>query len=272
MTRWLKRLFRFFLLVFIVGAVGLIWLLSQRDTLIEAGTAIDEQRTIEQAVKGVEIATSRVDVKVMYSHIPTARIGLVGKVSEEQRKQIQLQSEVKADGSLQVKVIEQQGANLFFMGRSWLQLQVLLPETDDSYDRLQVKTDTGDVSIHTVSAKEGKVFSSTGDIDLLGFHGDTLEVKTETGDINLIDTQAAMQLTSTTGDVDVLNVPELLHALKVSTETGDVQITFAKQPAAVDLDLEAPIGDIEVGWTKGSYSVGGPTLSVKSSTGDIRIQ
>lgn len=272
MTRWLKRLFRFFLLIFIVGAVGLIWLFSQKDTLIEAGTAIDEQRTIEQAVKGVEITTSRVDVEVMRSNIPTARIGLVGKLSEEQRKHIQLQSEVLADGNLQVKVIEQQGANLFFMGRSWLKLQVVLPESDASYGRLRVKTDTGDVNIHTVSAKQGGVSSSTGDIDLIGFNGDTLEVKTETGDINMIDTQADMQITSTTGDVDVLNIPELLHPLKVRTETGDVQITFAKQPAAVDLNLEASIGDIEVGWTKGSYNEGGPSLSVKTSTGDIRIQ
>lgn len=272
MSRWLKRLFHFFLIVFLGGAVGLFWLFSQRDITREVMVSVKEQRTIEQAVKGIEITTSTADVHVMRSNVPNPHLELIGNISKEQREQIQWKSEVTADGTLQVKVIESEGAPDFFKEQGWLRLQVLLPESDTAYEKLHVRTNRADVNIEAVSAKQGNISVHIGDIELSGFVGDTLEISSEIGDIKLMDAQAAMQVSSSTGDVQILNVPELLYPLHVSAEIGDVDISFANPPTAVDLKLATQIGDVEVDWEKGSYTEGGPTIEAKTSMGDIRIQ
>jgi lia operon protein LiaG len=76
----------------------------------------------------------------------------------------------------------------------------------------------------------------------------------------------------------------LSYPVEIDTDTGDVRISVGKPPAAAIVSLESDTGDVTLNWpalsyevkeehrVQGSVGTGGPTLSVRSSTGDIRIQ
>ncbi|HZG80596.1 MAG TPA: hypothetical protein VEZ13_07455, partial [Brevibacillus sp.] len=106
MIRWLKRLFRFFLLLFLVGVCGLIWLFSQRDAFFFTMNNIDEQRVVDQAFTSVEVTAQTSDIIIKTDHIPSARLHFTGSVPEERKKSLQLVSEVQPNGTLHVKIVD----------------------------------------------------------------------------------------------------------------------------------------------------------------------
>jgi len=100
----------------------------------------------------------------------------------------------------------------------------------------------------------------------------------------LIDVHAALAVESSTGDVNKLVLTELSRDVEIRTDTGDVRISAVQKPADAHIELESDTGDIRVDWpqlayerkekghVKASIGAGGSTLSVKTATGDIRIQ
>jgi DUF4097 and DUF4098 domain-containing protein YvlB len=207
---------------------------------------------------------------------------LVGEVSDKQKGRIQFLSEVTPDGTLKVEVREQPHIDLFFPGNGRLQLQVLIPEAQ--YEKIRMETATGDVETRALSAKTANIHSSTGDVEMDGYTGERLDVITETGDMKLANIRSILSIDSSTGEINKLQLSELTHDVDIQTDTGDVRISVDKEPAAVNLELESDTGDIDADWASLSYESkeehhvkasvgnGGPTLTVRSSTGDIRIQ
>lgn len=277
-----KRLFRLSLLLFILGASGLVWLFSKQEFFTFSMQKVDEQRTIDQVVKRLELTTDTADVSITASNLSSPSVRLVGEVSQRQKERLQFLSEVTPDGTLRVEVREQLHVDLFFPGNGSLQLQVLLPEA--IYEKISMETATGDIKSQALQAKKAKIHSSTGDVELDGFTGDLLDVETDTGDMNLASIRSSVKIDSSTGEVNKLVLPELVNDVEIETDTGDVRVWVAKQPAAATLTLESDTGDVGADWAplsyeakeehllKASVGTGGPTLSVKSSTGDIRIQ
>jgi lia operon protein LiaG len=282
MSNWGKRLFGLSLLLFVIGASGLVWLFSKQEYFSFSLAKVDEQRTISQAITALDVSTDTTDVVVTSSNLKQASVRLVGEVSDKQKGRIQFLSEVTPDGTLKVEVREQPHIDLFFPGNGRLQLQVLIPEAQ--YEKIRMETATGDVETRALSAKTANIHSSTGDVEMDGYTGERLDVITETGDMKLANIRSILSIDSSTGEINKLQLSELTHDVDIQTDTGDVRISVDKEPAAVNLELESDTGDIDADWASLSYESkeehhvkasvgnGGPTLTVRSSTGDIRIQ
>jgi hypothetical protein len=268
----LKRMFQFCLLLFLVGLGGMAWLFVQGNPFHTAMTQVEDERTIAGTVKALQISTSRVDVVVSASHSNQASVRLSGMVPESRQQEVTLHSELAPDGTLQVEVKELQGATGFWHDDTHLQLEVLLPETADGYGSIRIDTATGDIRTDSLSAKQASIRTETGDVALGGFIGEALELSTETGDIDLKNVTGALRAQSTTGDVDVHHVPELLHDIWIVTDTGDVRLSVAKQPQSANLRLVSHTGDVSLEWPQTTVRDAGPSLTVETTTGDIWIQ
>ena len=268
MKNGLNRLFRFCLLLFFVGACGLVWLFVQHNPFEVAMATIEQQQTVSEKPKALQVATQRVNVVVSASSSDAVVIRLSGEVSAAGKDLIRLQSRMGRDGTLQVEVSEPQVTDLFWGGMD-LQLEVLLPAAE--CESVGIETATGHIRTDRLSAKRASIHSSTGDVQVAGFTGKGLELGTDTGDIKLERVTAALRVRSSTGDVDVLHIPELLHDLRIETDTGDVRVTVDDPPQAARVQLESDTGEVRLDWPERARN-SGPAFTVATATGDIWVQ
>ncbi|WP_312116165.1 DUF4097 family beta strand repeat-containing protein [Brevibacillus reuszeri] len=282
MKHWGKKIFGISLLLFLLGASGLVWMFTKQDYFSFSLAQVNEERTIQEAFTSVDVATGTVDVVITPSSLPTASVRLVGEASDQQMERMQFTSKVLPDGTLKVDVNEKLHVNLFFPVSGRLQLELYLPEKD--YEKLALNTATGDIKASKLSVKKTNIVSSTGDVELDGLSGESLDIQTDTGDMKLSGIRSAVQIQTTTGEIDSLLLPELVHNVSIESETGDIRIKVDQEPAAANLDLSTETGSIKTSWKSlsyelksekkvtGSIGTGGPTVNVRTTTGDIRIQ
>ncbi|WP_289135230.1 DUF4097 family beta strand repeat-containing protein [uncultured Brevibacillus sp.] len=281
MKHWGKKIFGISLLLFLLGASGLVWMFTKQDYFSFSLAKVDEVRTIQEPFTSLEVATGMADVVITRSQASTA-MRLIGEASDQQRERMQFTSSVLSDGTLKVDVQEKFHVNLFFPVSGRLQVELSLPEKD--YEKLDLNTATGDIKASKLSVKQTNIVSSTGDIELDGLTGDLLDIHTDTGDMKLSGIRSTVQIQTTTGEIDSLLLPELVHDVSIESETGDIRIKVDKEPAAASLDLSTETGSIKTSWKSlsyeqksenkvvGSIGSGGPTVNVRTTTGEIRIQ
>ncbi|QRG69383.1 DUF4097 family beta strand repeat-containing protein [Brevibacillus choshinensis] len=277
-----KKLFGLCLLLFIIGAGGLVWLFSKQEYFTFSLKEVNDERVVEKPIKGLNLSTDTTDVIVSPSTNSSAIVRLAGNAAEQQMDRLQFSSDVGSDGILRVMVREQSHLNLFFMGNGHLQVEVLLPEA--MYESIALKSETGDIRSSALQSKQATISTSTGDIELAGFQGDELQIDTDTGDMRLLRIHSALKVDSSTGDVNKLVLSEVTYPVDIRTDTGDVHISADKKPTDARLELESDTGDIHVDWPELKYDQkqenlveatvgsGSSLLSVKTATGDIRIQ
>lgn len=282
MKHWGKKIFGISLLLFLLGASGLVWMFTKQDYFSFSLAQVNEVRTIQEPFTSLEIATGMADVVITPSQSSTASVRLIGEASDQQRERMQFTSSVLSDGTLKVDVQEKFHVNLFFPVNGRLQVELSLPEKD--YEKLDLNTATGDIKASKLSVKKTNIVSSTGDIELDGLTGDLLDIHTDTGDMKLSGIRSTVQIQTTTGEIDSLLLPELVHDVTIESETGDIRIKVDKEPAAASLDLSTETGSIKNSWKSLSYEQksenkvvgaigsGGPAVNVRTTTGDIRIQ
>ncbi|MFP3389206.1 DUF4097 family beta strand repeat-containing protein [Brevibacillus sp. SIMBA_040] len=282
MKHWGKKIFGISLLLFLLGASGLVWMFTKQDYFSFSLAQVDEVRTIQEPFTSLEIATGMADVVITPSQSSTASVRLIGEASDQQRERIQFTSSVLSDGTLKVDVQEKFHVNLFLPVNGKLQVELSLPEKE--YEKLDLSTATGDIKATKLSVKKTNIVSSTGDVELDGFTGDSLDIQTDTGDMKLSGIRSTVQIQTTTGEIDSLLLPELVHDVSIASETGDIRIKVDKEPVAASLDLSTETGSIKTSWkslsyeqksenkVNGSIGSGGPAVNVRSTTGDIRIQ
>ncbi|WP_421616905.1 DUF4097 family beta strand repeat-containing protein [Brevibacillus sp. TJ4] len=272
MNKGLKRSFQFCLLLFVVGLGGMLWLFVQRDPFAVSLLPVNEQHTIAESVKALQVSTSTADVILSPSQSDQTSIRLSGRVVQARKDDLQLNSEVTPDGTLHVEVRELREMEMLWTDNRYLQLEIFLPATETGYDSVHIQTSTGDIQTGALSAKRGDIRSSTGDILVGGFTGEEVELATQTGDIILENLRAALRAKSSTGDVEVRRMPEFVHDVSIATNTGDVELSVIAQPTSARLRLLSDTGDVRVDWPQVMETDTAPALSVETVTGDIWIQ
>ncbi|USG64153.1 DUF4097 domain-containing protein [Brevibacillus ruminantium] len=284
MKRLVNGVFGFFALLFLIGVIGLIWQYNQTHDMKLLTESVDEKRTIEKPITGLEVDTDTADVVLSTGNQPEASIRLIGDINTKQKDRLEFLTEVTPEGILQVKLREHNGVQIgFFLPVSRkLELQVMVPEA--VYEKIMVTSATGDFRISSLQAKEARMRTSTGDIVLAGFVGDSLEIKTDTGNMDIASAQGKIDITSVTGDIKRLVLEEMKQDVNVSTNTGDIKLTIRNLPSEAQVSLFSDTGDLEVDWPQltitdkgkhkltGAAGTGGPNLKVRSTTGDIRIR
>lgn len=189
------------------------------------------------------------------------------------------------DGTLKIKMDDERNwtdnisiFNVYGKTES-MEMTVYLPAAE--YESLQVRTDTGDITLTQEPAFwEVMLRSDTGDIScVMGVGVDTLDCRTSTGDISVQNSVPNMMklqtntgdlkvsvvagneihMTTNTGEVDVLNVNAKIFTC--TTDTGEVEM---EQVLAEDyLQIFTDTGDVEI---EGSDA---GTVNIETDTGDV---
>jgi len=301
MNKILKPIVIIALGVFLIGLIG-----STITTIATGSFNILNFNTVEitesaqyngHEISELEVNTSTVDVILIPAKTDQIDILLSGEVTKNFAEHYKLDTSVYGD---KLKISVKQKGKLVFVGVniSRVKLQVTIPEK--MYEQIKISSSTGDLEVERVLADKLALSTNTGDILLKSFEGKQLQVDTQTGDSHLHDVIAKMSIKSSTGDIEVKNsrgtidarsstgdieiwMKEITEDMEIYTSTGDVQINVEQAPTAISLDFSASTGRTTANLhnilyeskekknLRGRVGEGGPTVYVRSSTGDIDL-
>ena len=117
-----------------------------------------------------------------------------------------------------------------------------------SYDDINIKTDTGDVTLTNVKTANLNVKVDTGDIELTNtLVDDILKINTSTGDVKVVKSDAGeIEIKTSTGDIEASFLTEKVFV--TSSSTGDISVPESYQGGKCKLTTST--GDITVKYVK----------------------
>ena len=149
---------------------------------------------------------------------------------------------------------------------------------------VEMRTDTGDITINDLYAGELHLASNTGNIYVNSVDSrGIIDVETDTGDVKLTDVDCAdLTAESDTGTITLTNVVALGRFL-IETDTGDVRFDSSD---AGKISVKTDTGDVtgtllsekvfitetSTGRINVPKTITGGRCEIKTSTGDIRIE
>ncbi len=282
MDAMFKKVFRLALVCFLVGAVGLVYYFQKNQTWYSGMEPVNEQRTVQEQVKSLELDTATVDLDIVAGDRSDIGVRLSGEVNRKRKDALRLITEMRGDGTLYIAVKEPNHLGFSFGPDHDLRLEVIIPNRE--LERITVKSNTGDVHASALTAGVSSFETDTGDLALEGIKGNHLQATSHTGDLQLRQIEAKVDVGNDTGDVKIIDLAELKQDITIQTATGDVSIDARNTPAAAQIDLMTDTGDVNVKWSgldyqekdesevRATIGTGGPRIEVSSSTGDISIR
>jgi len=241
------------IVLFLVGACGFNFDMTQ----LSVGSHETNTYELQESFRNISVDVDTADVIFVRSQDGKCKV--VCKESSQQKHSVRI-----ADNTLQIRLDDHRHWLDYILNLEQLEITVYLPA--DSYDRIGVDTDTGDVAIPAgFTAKEVAIQTDTGDILLDSqLCSGNIALETDNGDIELRDVvaQGQIRIESDTGDVSFKNCDAL--RINVETDTGDITGTLrtGKQFRAY-----SDTGDVEV-----PLSTGNGSCYLSSETGDISIR
>ena len=135
---------------------------------------------------------------------------------------------------------------------------------DFSFENINIRLDTGDVSCSAPAKEKINIITDTGDMDLSSLSASDMTLSSDTGDIVMTDVIALNQfnIENNTGDVKFNGCDA--ETIFVRTDTGDIKGTLLSEKIFI---TKTDTGDINV-----PQSVTGGKCELTTDTGDIRIE
>ncbi|MFC6649453.1 DUF4097 family beta strand repeat-containing protein [Paenibacillus rhizoplanae] len=246
-----RNVTRLALLLITVGVIGnvVLYLLGNSPfNLVEL--SVEQPIQMDKTTKLlIHTETGTIDVIPVQGDEIKATLG--GKTTKSLQKDYRLNI-TQDQGQTSIEVV-QDGRLRFFDIYTDLKLTVGIPETQ--LDQLQVVTDTGNIEVGPIMAKEYRAVSDTGSIKLDIEEG-TIHAETDTGEIT-----ASLE-----------RIRQDIHA---TSDTGDITIQTAEAPHALRTQFSADSGTVQVtlpGYQDGYIGEGGPLVKLISDTGDLKIE
>ena len=264
-------------LLILAGVVLLVLGLSFAGEPTQESKLIQQEITINESFENISIDTEDCDVKfAMFSGRDDCMVAFREMDGVNH-------SVVVEDGTLKIKMTDDRKwtdyVGIFHFGRTeTMEMTVYLPAAE--YDSLQVRTETGDITLTQEPAFIEMVLrSGTGDISCTGVSGDVLDCMTSTGDITVHNSVPnLMKLQSNTGDFEVSVVAG--NEIHMKTNTGEVDAEnvnvqmFTCQTETGDVELEQVLTDDYLQIRTDSGDVGiessdADMVNIETNTGDV---
>jgi Uncharacterized conserved protein len=260
----------------LVGIIGALVVYKTTDTLRPANVQPQKKAALIDGIRQVKIDSGPVDVQVVPSNSRSLSAELQGWGNAEIKRSIQLN--VKKEGS-SLNIIAERKVPFFGITYGWVKLVVTVP--DQLYDSIRVQTASGDLTVHSLKAKQLTLTAQSGDIDAESNQGDHLSLQASSGNVtardnrvssdavvasdsgdavNRLSAESSSRLETKSGDLTVQNIKGALTALADSgdiqikndsltgaisaeTSSGDLNLHFAKAPTSLSLDYASSSGD-----------------------------
>lgn len=160
-------------------------------------------------------------------------------------------------------------------------IRIYVPEK--VYEKIEVKTVSGDVEAEQIEAKTMQLWNDSGNIIVDNYKGEKIESTSKSGEITLKEIDSDFEIYNDTGEVHVLMIKGINSEGKIETQSGNVNISFAQEPKDIAIDVGASSGRIKNNYEisslqketdnklKGKIGSGTSKLTVKSVTGTIHL-
>ena len=266
-------------LLILTGGVILVMGLSYVGDSAQESKLTQQEMTVKESFDSIHIDTADCDVNfAMFSGRDDCMVAFREMDGVNH-------SVVVEDGTLKIKMTDDRKwtdhVGIFHVfGRSEsMEMTVYLPAAE--YDSLQVKTETGDITLtQEPFFREVMLRSDTGDIScVMGVAGDLLDCMTSTGDITVQNSApGSIKLQSNTGDLKVSVVA--VDEIHMTTNTGEVDAEnvnvqmFTCQTDTGDVELEQVLAEdyLQVFTDTGRVEVDNSdagTVNIETDTGDV---
>lgn len=280
-------------LCFIIGIAGIVFLV-QEGALSDETVPVDIEKTADGTrIEALSISSDTADISFVKSPSNELKIRLTGHVLQAEHKHTDILLEEKGNGTGLEAVIRtgrrhQIGINLnelyhLFQRGFTNDLKVVVELPDKVYRSIEVKTDTGEISLPPLQSETLSLNSDTGDITLEEFSGRLLSAGSDTGTMRLRKITSEVKLDSDTGDfyLDMAGLPE---DISLRTDTGDIQLTLGQEfPLVADFASDTGKTTVNAGSgafdfetkekhkLRGKLGAGGPLVKARTDTGDITL-
>ncbi|MBM7605198.1 hypothetical protein JOC75_003221 [Metabacillus crassostreae] len=272
---------------FITLIIGIIGFFTVSGNVFSVGrnASIDERETVtSRNIDSMIIKVDVGEVNIKESKNDEIDVHLHGSIAKKLKDQMEFS--VEENGStVEVKVSQRE--NTFFLQFPFINadfnskrvLDVSVPK--ELLNKLDVKTDVGEIAINGIDVDELKAHSDVGEIYVNGFTG-LGDFQSNVGEVELENISGKIKAHTDTGEIDI-KVEEMTDDIELSSDVGEVTVRFAKEPSNIGFDLSSDIGEVSINGFKGydnnsSGSIitqignGGPMLKVSTDIGEILVE
>lgn len=214
--------------------------------------------TIEEDFDRIHIDCMESDVKFVKSDSDECIVECV------QEEHVSHEAEVK-DGTLNItRIDEREGHEYFVIMFNFEETGVTVHLPEDEYEKLWVKTLSGDVEVTDgFTFTDAEVYCTSGDALFNADASGNVTVESVSGDVRMMNPDAAnISVKSTSGDVEITSV-KAKEKLNIETVSGDIDLIKAETGI---LSAGCSSGDIEF-----SGVIASGEFSARSVSGDIEM-
>ncbi|QSO51656.1 DUF4097 family beta strand repeat protein [Alicyclobacillus curvatus] len=189
--------------------------------------------------------------------------------------------------------------NVFSFGLNSIRLKVDVEVPKHLYDSVNARASAGNVTVQNLSAKNLTLRSNAGSVNASQVTGSvkasssagSVQIHDITGDVNLESNAGSIQAGSIDGTIHAtssagsitINLPAITHNITAKSTAGQVRITTATAPPALQFTLQTSAGRINFNLpnatfhvnqssdVEGSIGTGGPVMNLSASAGSIQV-
>lgn len=271
------------ILLITAAALILVGVIMCVIAFVSNGYDFRNMNTREMVTKSYDVEEDFTDINI---NVDTANVvfekSADGKCRVVCREYADQPHEVKVDFDVLNISVKKQKNTFFHVGFDMESPEIKVYLTKDTFDKLNISTDTGDVKIADMDFGITEITSDTGDLHLSNINTADIMMSSDTGYVDLKEVSSAKsQFTTNTGDISLTNM-KASDNLNIKTDTG--KVSFENVKTEKDLDIKSGTGDVnlngcdatdiriktDTGDVKGSL-LSGKEFTTKTDTGDVNV-
>jgi len=254
--------------------------------LLSGCTDQTEKIELKKTLEAEGINEITIDGELAEIHIHTHdQNKITAEVTGNNSNNLVTDLQVDTNGKSAMIKLSQEQKSPISLNFSESKLNVYIP--DKMYETLTLSTAFGDLtSEQKLLSKRIYISADEGNVVLNGYQGEVINGNINLGNITLHSIDAAFDLETAEGDVNVSLNTELKGKNQINAKFGDVKITLPKEPEILSFDLRAKFGEIHSDFsfvntansgdhvlkgTIGKYTNSSPTLSISTESGHITL-
>jgi lia operon protein LiaG len=264
----MKKLAALALIMLGVGVLCAFFVFNKNDLMKFKGDPYLQEKTVDaSAIKSIHAETDTFNVTFVPGTTDDIRLRLEGNASKQHIDKIILKADTKGD----TLYIEGNTKNNFSFGISIINLKLTVELPEKLWNTVEIKTDTGNISVDQLKAGQFNVKLDTGNLKVSNYSFKDIVFETDTGNVTFTNGVGSIKGETDTGNIRIEN-EELRNDIALQSDTGNVTINVDKHPQSAAIHIQKDVGSSKVEWD--GFSDNNDSKSVvdgKIGSGDIQI-
>lgn len=275
----MKKLAALALIMLGVGVLCAFFVFNKNDLMKFKGDPYLQEKTVDaSAIKSIHAETDTFNVTFVRGTTDDIHLRLEGNASKKYNDKIVFTADSKGD----TLYIEGNTKNNFTFGISIINLKLTVELPEKLWDTVDIKTDTGNISIDQLKADQLNVELDTGNLKVSDYSFNAIKFETDTGNVTFTDGVGSFKGETDTGNIRIEN-EELRNNIALQSDTGNITINVDKQPQSAAIHIQKDVGSSKVEWdgftdsndsksvVDGKIGSGNIKIDIMSEVGNVRL-